>query len=137
MGFLIGEIFFFLVAAAVLGGILGWVLRGSIRNRPVRSDARRHPSIQTTPDPQRAPQAPRRVHGQTDDLKRIHGIGPKLERVLNELGITTYAQIARLSESEIPQLADGIGSFPDRIHRDDWIGGARREYMVKYGRPIQ
>ena len=31
---------------------------------------------------------------QPDDLKTISGIGPKLEKVLNGLGVWTYAQIA-------------------------------------------
>ena len=60
-----------------------------------------------------------------DDLKAISGVGPKLEQVLNRLGIWTYAQIAELGESEIAWLDEELG-FAGRIGRDDWTGQARR-----------
>lgn len=63
------------------------------------------------------PQAP-------DDLKAISGIGPKLEKALNDLGVWSYGQIAALSEAEIAWLDDRMG-FSGRIGRDDWIGQAR------------
>lgn len=55
-----------------------------------------------------------------DDLKAIGGIGPKLEKVLNGLGVWTYAQIAGLSESEVLWLDEHLG-FRGRIVRDDWL----------------
>ena len=59
-----------------------------------------------------------------DDLKAISGIGPKLEKVLNGLGLWTYGQIAALSETEIAWLDNELG-FAGRIGRDDWTGQAR------------
>lgn len=59
-----------------------------------------------------------------DDLKAIGGIGPKLEKVLNGLGIWTYGQIAALTAAEIAWLDDRLG-FAGRIGRDDWTGQAR------------
>lgn len=59
-----------------------------------------------------------------DDLKAIGGVGPKLEKVLNGLGIWTYGQIAALTETEIAWLDDHLG-FSGRIGRDDWVGQAR------------
>ena len=58
-----------------------------------------------------------------DDLKAISGIGPKLEKVLNELGVWTYAQIAAWTREEIAWVDDYL-SFKGRIGRDDWIGQA-------------
>lgn len=58
-----------------------------------------------------------------DDLKRISGIGPKLEKVLNGLGIWTYAQVAALTGEEIAWLDEHLG-FSGRIGRDDWVGQA-------------
>ncbi len=55
-----------------------------------------------------------------DDLKAIGGIGPKLEKVLNGLGIWSYAQIAALSEGEILWLDEHLG-FKGRIARDGWL----------------
>ena len=57
------------------------------------------------------------------DLKAISGIGPKLEKVLNGLGIWTYAQIAAWTPEEIAWVDDYL-SFRGRIARDDWIGQA-------------
>ncbi len=59
-----------------------------------------------------------------DDLKAISGIGPKLEKVLNGLGLWTYRQISDLSAGEIDWL-DGELGFAGRIGRDDWAGQAR------------
>ena len=58
-----------------------------------------------------------------DDLKAISGIGPKLEAVLNGLGIWTYGQIATWSAEEIAWIDDTLG-FKGRIGRDDWTGQA-------------
>ena len=70
---------------------------------------------------------------QSDDLKKIHGIGPVMERTLNQLGITRYRQIATFTEADIERVADEIDTFPGRIKRDDWIGGAKKAHLDKYG----
>ncbi|MBW8910303.1 MAG: NADH-ubiquinone dehydrogenase, partial [Mesorhizobium sp.] len=53
------------------------------------------------------------------DLKAITGIGPKLEKVLNGLGIWTYAQIAAWTPEEIAWVEDYL-SLTGRIGRDEW-----------------
>ena len=68
-----------------------------------------------------------------DDLKKIYGIGPVMEKTLNGLGISSYKQIADFTKSDIERVADAIESFSDRIERDDWVGGARKCYDKKYG----
>jgi NADH-quinone oxidoreductase subunit E len=60
-----------------------------------------------------------------DDLKSISGIGPKLETVLNGLGVWTYRQIAEWTNEEIAWVDDYL-SFKGRIGRDDWIGQAAK-----------
>jgi len=59
-----------------------------------------------------------------DDLKKISGVGPKLEQVLNTLGIWTYGQICALKPEEVAWLDDYL-QFPGRIGRDDWLAQAR------------
>ena len=59
-----------------------------------------------------------------DDLKAISGIGPKLETVLNGLGVWSYEQIAGWSDAEIAWVDDYL-SFKGRIARDDWLGQAK------------
>ncbi|SDU47986.1 50S ribosomal protein L21 [Stappia sp. ES.058] len=58
--------------------------------------------------------------GPTDDLKKISGVGPVLEKKLNALGITTYAQIAAFTADDIARVDDAL-SFKGRIDRDNWI----------------
>lgn len=55
-----------------------------------------------------------------DDLKLISGVGPKLETVLNGLGIWTFAQIAEWSVDEIAWV-DEFLQFRGRIERDEWL----------------
>lgn len=68
------------------------------------------------------PAAPKPIErpGAPDDLKAIGGIGPKLEKVLNGLGVWTYAQIAGLTEGEVLWLDEHLG-FRGRIARDEWL----------------
>jgi predicted flap endonuclease-1-like 5' DNA nuclease len=60
-----------------------------------------------------------------DDLQQIRGIGPAIEKTLNELGIYRYQQIANMSEYDIDRVARRLKGFHSRIYREDWIGQAR------------
>jgi hypothetical protein len=62
-----------------------------------------------------------------DDLKQIFGIGPITEKALNDLGITSYSQLAELESHEIEKIAGALSIVPGRIERDDWVGNARRQ----------
>jgi len=59
-----------------------------------------------------------------DDLERIRGIGPVLKQRLNELGITTFAQIAAFSEAEIARI-DEVLDFKGRVAREGWVEQAK------------
>ena len=61
-----------------------------------------------------------------DDLKRITGIGPKLERMLNANGISKFRQIAGWQDADIQAIDELLPAFHGRIRRDDWVGQARR-----------
>lgn len=60
-----------------------------------------------------------------DDLKQIKGVGPAIEKTLNELGIVRLSQIADMSEYDIDRVAKRLKGFRSRIYREDWIGQAR------------
>lgn len=62
-----------------------------------------------------------------DDLQQIFGIGPVTEKALNDLGITSYSQLADLKSHEIEKIAGALEIVPGRIERDDWVGNARRQ----------
>jgi len=59
-----------------------------------------------------------------NDLTQISGIGPVIQRKLNELGIFSFQQIAELTPDMVDHIARSIKFFPDRIGRDNWIGQA-------------
>ena len=61
-----------------------------------------------------------------DDLKKVKGIGPKMEETLNQIGIFTYAQVSKMTNAEYDLLDDITGSFPGRAQRDDWAGQAKK-----------
>jgi predicted flap endonuclease-1-like 5' DNA nuclease len=71
--------------------------------------------------------------GSPDDLKLIVGIGPMLERMLQQLGVTTYRQIARWSERDVDEYDAKLPEFPGRIRRDGWVTQARELHQSKYG----
>jgi len=73
--------------------------------------------------------------GAPDDLKLIVGVGPVLERMLQQLGVTTYRQIARWSERDIDEFDAKLPEFPGRIRRDAWVTQARELHQSKYGAP--
>ena len=64
---------------------------------------------------------------QRDDLQQIFGIGPMTEKALNELGITSYSQLADLQQHDIQRIADALDIGATRIKRDNWVGNARRQ----------
>ncbi len=63
--------------------------------------------------------------GLRDNLREIKGIGPAIEKTLNELGIFRYAQVAAMTRYDIERIANRLKGFQSRIEREDWIGQAR------------
>jgi predicted flap endonuclease-1-like 5' DNA nuclease/uncharacterized protein YoxC len=61
----------------------------------------------------------------SDNLKLIKGVGPAIEKTLNEMGIFRFNQIAEMSEYDIDRIARRLKGFHSRIYREDWIGQAR------------
>nr|WP_195909383.1 5' DNA nuclease [Rhizobium tubonense] len=74
--------------------------------------------------PQKTAVASRKPVVKADDLKRISGIGPKLEQVLNQRGIKALADIAAWTEADVTRIDAELG-FEGRITRDDWVGQAK------------
>ncbi len=62
--------------------------------------------------------------GKADDFSAIKGIGPKLSRLLNELGVHHYRQIALWTPEEIAWINDKL-DFKGRVQREKWVQQAR------------
>ncbi|MGI9363674.1 MAG: dipeptide ABC transporter ATP-binding protein [Rhizobiaceae bacterium] len=75
-----------------------------------------------------------------DNLKMISGVGPKIEGILNGLGVYKFEQVAKWKKAERDWVDDHL-RFKGRIEREDWVrqakalakGGAE-EYMRVFGK---
>ena len=73
-----------------------------------------------------APKPAPKVSDTPDDLTAIDGIGPALAKKLNAAGISSYAQLAVLTDDDIENLEKNVIRFSGRIRRDDWVGQAQK-----------
>ncbi|MEM1420418.1 MAG: hypothetical protein AAGF51_07315 [Pseudomonadota bacterium] len=78
-------------------------------------------SIESAPRPSSLLEAA--TQGPADDLKKIKGVGPKLEALLNDLGLFYYKQIAEFSAADVAWLDTKL-RFNGRIVRDRWVAQA-------------
>ncbi|WP_341213090.1 50S ribosomal protein L21 [uncultured Limimaricola sp.] len=55
-----------------------------------------------------------------DDLKKLSGVGPALEKKLNEAGITSFAQIAGWSDADVARYDEELG-LKGKIEKEGWV----------------
>ena len=60
-----------------------------------------------------------------DNLKKMSGLGPAMEKKLNAAGITTFAQIAALSADDIAKLEEEHGIGAGKFEKEDWVAQAQ------------
>ncbi len=89
---------------------------------PKKEEAKKAaPKAEAKPKAEPKKAAPKKAaSGAADDLKRISGVGPALEKKLHGFGITTFAQIAAWTPEDIADFDDKL-SFKGRIERDNWL----------------
>ncbi|TAG18361.1 MAG: NADH:ubiquinone oxidoreductase [Rhodobacterales bacterium] len=63
--------------------------------------------------------------GTADNLKEIEGIGPAMEKLVNELGFYHFDQIASWSDADVAVVDGEMKSFKGRISRDRWVAQAK------------
>ena len=61
-----------------------------------------------------------------DDLKKITGVGPVLQKKLNAMGLFTFQQISKMTNQEYDLFDEILGELPGRAKRDDWAGQASK-----------
>ena len=59
-----------------------------------------------------------------DNLKKISGVGPGIEKKLHKMGITSYRQIAKWKAADIKKADDAL-NFKGRIKRENWVKQAK------------
>lgn len=89
--------------------------------KPAETEPKAQPKRTAKAKPAAKPAADARA----EDLKKIKGIGPKLEQLLQENGVSLIAQIAAWSEVDVAKFDETLG-LDGRIGRDDWVGQARK-----------
>ena len=67
--------------------------------------------------------APKAAAG-ADDLKKLSGVGPALEKKLHAAGVTSFAQVAAWTEADVEEFGEKL-SFKGRIEREGWIEQAK------------
>ncbi|QHQ34608.1 NADH-quinone oxidoreductase subunit E [Algicella marina] len=63
--------------------------------------------------------------GGPDDLKKIKGVGPKLEGLLHSLGFYHFDQVAAWSADEVAWVDEHLEGFKGRVTRDNWVEQAK------------
>jgi predicted flap endonuclease-1-like 5' DNA nuclease len=79
--------------------------------------------------------------GAPDDLLQLKGVGPKLNALLNSLGVTRFDQIAAWTAADVAKVDPELGSFKGRIERESWVeqagllaSGAIAAFEAKFGK---
>ena len=78
--------------------------------------------------------------GSADDLKKIKGVGPKMEGLLNSMGFFHFDQVAAWTDAEVAWVDDNLEGFKGRVSRDNWVeqakllaSGGETEFSKKVG----
>lgn len=111
-----------LAAGADASGVKAAVGAGSVAGVAVAATA---PAAAKKAAPKKAAKAeaaPAAAAG-ADDLKKLSGVGPALEKKLLAAGVTTFAQIAAWSPEDVAAIDEQL-SFKGRIEREGWIAQA-------------
>ncbi|NCQ24231.1 MAG: NADH-quinone oxidoreductase subunit NuoE [Rhodobacteraceae bacterium CG17_big_fil_post_rev_8_21_14_2_50_63_15] len=56
-----------------------------------------------------------------DDLKLIKGVGPKLEKMLHNMGFFHFDQVAAWTQGEVSWVDENLEGFKGRVSRDNWV----------------
>jgi len=140
------QIIICLIIAALLGGIIGYLIgrascaeksechQGTEGTHPLHIDQQSSNNVieqEVTEEEIAADVGSKPLllsearEGGKDNLQLIKGVGKVLEGVLNDTGIYHFDQIGNLSDEEVAWLDNSI-SFPGRIKRENWIEQAKQ-----------
>lgn len=113
-------------------------------NEPAAVISTPEPVLDASPAPAVVEPAPPPVSTELsggDDLLRLKGVGPKLNALLIDLGVTSYSQIAQWSEADVAAIDTKLGNFKGRPVRDQWVDQAKylasgdfAGFEAKYGK---
>ena len=97
--------------------------------KPSKKAAAKKPAKKATAKPKEeakaaAPKKAKAAAG-ADDLKKLSGVGPVLEKKLVAAGITSFAQIAAWTDKDVAEFDEKL-DFKGRIEREGWVEQAKK-----------
>ena len=113
-----------LASGADKSGVKAAVGAGSVAAVAAVAEKPAKPAKKAAPKKEAAAPAADAAPAAGDDLKKLSGVGPALEKKLHEAGVTTYAQIAAWTEEDVAAMDEKL-SFKGRIEREGWIEQAK------------
>jgi predicted flap endonuclease-1-like 5' DNA nuclease len=63
----------------------------------------------------------RAAYGKPDDLKQIKGVANVLEKMLHDIGVYYFWQIAEWGAKDVQHADEQLQAFKGRISRDEWV----------------
>ena len=94
------------------------------RKPAAKTTAAKKPAAKKPAARKPAAKKPASARAAKDDLKKISGVGPVIEKKLNGMGVKTYKQIAAWKKADIDKADDKL-NFKGRIGREDWVAQAK------------
>lgn len=110
-----------LASGADKSGVKAAVGAGSVAGVAVAAAA---PKKAAAPKAEKKAEAPKAAAAGADDLKLLSGVGPALEKKLQEAGVTSFAQIAAWTDADVEEFGEKL-SFKGRIEREGWVEQAK------------
>ena len=101
------------IVMLILGIVFGYIASGTW---PKGASAAMAAAPKRKAAPKKAGMAKRKSAGgagKKDDLKKISGVGPTIEKKLHKMGVTSYAQIAKWKKADIDKLIAGCKDRDD------------------------
>lgn len=95
--------------------------------KPAAKPASKKAPVEQEPELLKAPR------GAADDLELIWGVGPKLAKMLNDMGVWHFSQIAAWGKAELNWVDDRLTGFKGRASRDEWVKQSKK--LAKGWRP--
>lgn len=122
------------IAMLILGFVFGYIASGTwpkgasaaagktTAKRTAKPAAKKSAKGRTAA--KRVPAKRKTAAAKKDDLKKISGVGPGIEKKLNAMGIKSYKQIAAWKAADIKKVDEKL-NFKGRIQREGWVRQAR------------
>ena len=141
MGYLLTEIVVYLVMAGLIGFVLGWIVKTKILAKKTHEDVKEEvnetlvdvtePIVAEFTSKSTRPRLLTEVPVEEQDkLSLIKGIGPVIEKKLNELGIYTFEQISLWTTEEELWITTQL-AFPKSISKEEWVKQAKELLKAK------